>query len=113
MSASNVAPNSGMARVKAFLRLALLGLALQFSISGCATPSRLPAVPAIATPDTLPGADHVRFLVYRGTADFADEAVRALRREQAWLARTGHRGPLPPAYFLAISGGGPSGAFGA
>jgi predicted acylesterase/phospholipase RssA len=41
-------------------------------------------------------------------------AVReAMRRERAWLDRTGHRGPLPPASYLAISGGGDSGAFGA
>jgi hypothetical protein len=31
----------------------------------------------------------------------------------AWLARTGHKGPLPPVNFLAVSGGGDDGAFGA
>jgi predicted acylesterase/phospholipase RssA len=36
-----------------------------------------------------------------------------MQREEAWLASQGHTGPLPPAYFLAISGGGDNGAFGA
>src|SRR5262249_55257007 len=37
----------------------------------------------------------------------------ALRKEREFLARSGHNGPLPPANFLAISGGGDDGAFGA
>lgn len=36
-----------------------------------------------------------------------------MQREKAWLASQGQTGPLPPAYFLAISGGGDNGAFGA
>jgi hypothetical protein len=41
------------------------------------------------------------------------EGVASVRREQAYLASVGHRGRLPPAVFLAVSGGGDSGAFGA
>ena len=37
----------------------------------------------------------------------------SIKREQAYLAANGHLGPLPPAVFLAISGGGDNGAFGA
>ena len=34
-------------------------------------------------------------------------------REHAYLASRGHQGPPPPAVFLAVSGGGDNGAFGA
>ncbi len=40
-------------------------------------------------------------------------ALESLKREQAYLAGQGHKGPLPPAVLLAISGGGDDGAFGA
>ena len=40
-------------------------------------------------------------------------AVELTQREQAYLASQGHTGPLPPAIFLAISGGGDNGAFSA
>ncbi|TMJ17645.1 MAG: patatin family protein, partial [Alphaproteobacteria bacterium] len=43
----------------------------------------------------------------------AAEAESALRKEQAWLVSQGQSGPLPPAYYLAISGGGDDGAYGA
>lgn len=96
------------------LRFALVALVLQLAVAGCATPSRLGAVPATATAvESLAGAGHVRFLVARDTSDFADEAWQSFKKEQAWLAASGHKGPLPPVYFLAISGGGDSGAFSA
>ena len=40
----------------------------------------------------------------------AREGIEAAQREYAALGATG---PLPPAYFLAVSGGGDNGAFGA
>jgi hypothetical protein len=96
-------------------RLAIGALALCVALCGCASPSRLPAVPPtkISSVQPLSGSDHIRFLVYRSTADFRDEALRSFAKEQAWRASTGQQGPLPPVYFLAISGGGDSGAFGA
>ena len=100
----------GAARV--FRGLALVATALQLTISGCAL-NRLPAVPKTAITQPLPGVEHVRFLPYRDTSDFKDEAMRAFAKEQAWRASTGQQGPLPPVYYLAISGGGDSGAFGA
>jgi predicted acylesterase/phospholipase RssA len=42
-----------------------------------------------------------------------DDALAAFRREQAWRAQSGQSGPLPPQAFLALSGGGDNGAFGA
>ena len=41
------------------------------------------------------------------------DAVVAHEREVEQLADAGHSGPLPPANYLAISGGGENGAFGA
>jgi predicted acylesterase/phospholipase RssA len=93
-------------------RLVGIGLVTAFA-AGCSTPQRLPAVPAAHTASAVPAIGAVRFLVGRDSKLMADEAAAALRREQAWLASQGHEGPLPPAHYLAISGGGEDGAFGA
>jgi hypothetical protein len=94
-------------------RLAAVVLALQLAAAGCATPVRQEAVPPTASVNVLPGSEHVRFLVFRGTDDFADEARRSLAKERAWLASQGRQGETPRVNLLAISGGGDSGAFGA
>src|SRR5678815_4062126 len=99
--------------IPAWSRLLLLATALQLGISGCSTPDRLPAVPQSASAQVEPSPEPIRYLVARETDSFAAEAQRALAKEQAWLASQGHSGPLPPAYFLAISGGGDNGAYGA
>ncbi|MES3026734.1 MAG: patatin-like phospholipase family protein [Pseudomonadota bacterium] len=39
--------------------------------------------------------------------------MSSYNKERAWLAASGHTGPLPPVAFLTISGGGGDGAFGA
>lgn len=85
----------------------------QLALSGCATPHRLPAVPLAQITQATPAAGSVRFLVTRETESFATEARSALAKEQQWLSSQGHTGELPPAYFLAISGGGDNGAYGA
>src|SRR5829696_2513474 len=87
--------------------------AIQLSGIACSTPARLPAVPQTlaAQAQTTPGP--VRYLVARETDTFLAEGMNAAHKEQAYLASQGHTGPLPPAYFLAISGGGDNGAFGA
>jgi hypothetical protein len=41
------------------------------------------------------------------------DARASVDRERAALAASGHRGPLPTASYLAVSGGGENGAFGA
>jgi predicted acylesterase/phospholipase RssA len=91
----------------------LLALTAQIAVSGCSTPSRLPAAPESASAQIGSEPSTVRFLVSRETDSFAREAQNALSREKAWLASQGQSGPLPPAYYLAISGGGDNGAFGA
>ena len=85
----------------------------QLALSACATPHRLPAVPLSQVMQATPTAGSVRFLVTRETDSFATEARSALAKEQQWLSSQGRTGELPPAYFLAISGGGDNGAYGA
>jgi predicted patatin/cPLA2 family phospholipase len=46
-------------------------------------------------------------------AEFEKDYLDSLDFEKEYLAIQGHKGPLPPAAFLAISGGGDGGAFGA
>ena len=84
------------------------------TVAGCSTPARLAALPGKM-------GDHGRFagmpddcrVVLDGSNDrlFGDIAFAALRREMAYLRQTG--GTLGQANFLAISGGGENGAFGA
>jgi hypothetical protein len=88
-------------------------LALQLTVTGCSTPERLPAVPSASEIRADTGLGPIRFLVSRETESFAAEARNALRKEQAYLASTGHQGPMPPVNYLAISGGSDNGAFGA
>ena len=98
---------------QAWRRCLLLAGVLQLSIAGCSTPQRLPAVPTASIPQASTGVGQVRYLVAREADTFAADAHALLQKEQEWLASKGHSGPLPPAYFLAISGGGDNGAFGA
>jgi patatin-like phospholipase len=55
----------------------------------------------------------VRFVLGLDFAKFEDEYLLSLQREMTYLASMGHKGPLPATSFLAISGGGGNGAFGA
>jgi len=81
---------------------------------GCAGPPRKDAVPyALTTKAAIPGLADVRYRVGIDNEAMLREGIASVRREQAYLASIGHRGPLPPAVFLAVSGGGDSGAFGA
>lgn len=92
-----------------------LVLAAMFQlVAGCSTPERLPAVPRQVTAQPEPASiENARFYVLRETETFVAEGKNSLRKEQDHLARSGYTGPLPPAYFLAISGGGDDGAFAA
>ena len=90
----------------------LVVAAAQLGIAGCSTPDRLPAVPSASALQAGSDLGPVRFLVARETDSFAAEARSALEKERAWLASQGRGAELPPAYFLAISGGGDNGAFG-
>ena len=94
--------------------LAILCTVLLLLVQGCATPTRLAAVPVQDTSRAeIPGIPNARYWVTSDIEPFIRDALAAAQREQAYLARTGHQGPLPPVNFLAISGGGDDGAFGA
>jgi predicted acylesterase/phospholipase RssA len=77
-------------------------------------PRRLPPVPQELVPHAvIPGMPGARYLVGVDIEPFVHDVVAAREREEEFLARSGHSGPLPPADMLAISGGGDKGAFGA
>jgi len=102
--------------VATWSRCLLLAAALQMGVAGCSTPHRLPAVPQSASAVAAEAIDSptpIRYLVSRESDTFAAEALRSLEKEKAWLASQGQAGALPPATFLAISGGGDNGAYGA
>ena len=99
--------------VAACRKALLVVTATQLAVTGCATPQRLPAVPVAQVAEARPVLGPVRFLVSRDSDSFTAEAKSSLAKEQQWLASQGHAGELPPAYFLAVSGGGDNGAYGA
>ena len=97
-------------RLRAALRGAAVGLALL--LGGCANFARLPPPPPAATLG-LPvlGLDNARFWIDGDPAPLAREAAMLAARRL-----DGERpvaGRLRPAHFLALSGGGDNGAFGA
>ncbi|MCJ8156643.1 patatin-like phospholipase family protein [Sphingomonas sp. LaA6.9] len=109
---STLVPNRPV-RAASWLRALLAFVMLQLLVTGCATPERLPAVPTASTIQADTGMGPIRFFVRRDVSGFEAEAKQSLARELAYRASMGQHGPLPPAYFLAISGGGDNGAFGA
>lgn len=90
--------------------LALSALALQ----GCSTPARLAPVPLAETTKAVAvGIPDARYFVDEEAVAMAREGQRSVEREIAALGIAGTGRPLPPANFLAISGGGDYGAFSA
>ena len=78
----------------------------------CSGGDRLPAPPAeLRERVEAVGMPGVRS---RGSdlSALEDDFLASVDRERAALAAAGHTGPLPPANFLALSGGGDKGAFG-
>jgi predicted acylesterase/phospholipase RssA len=83
-------------------------------LQGCATPQRLAAVPAdLQDRAEITGLSNVRYRVGKNDIVMVQEGIEANKRELAYLAAIGHKGPPPPAVALAVSGGGDNGAFGA
>lgn len=97
------------------LRLRAVAIVMMVAlIQGCAGPERKAAVPpALTAKAAIPGLPDVRYRVGIDTATLQREALASVQRELAGRAAHGHRGTLPPAVFLAVSGGGDDGAFGA
>jgi hypothetical protein len=93
----------------------LIATALGAAIAGCADLTRLNAVPASAEKDqvTVAGMSGIRYWGDEVSDDLRRDAIDAFQREEAAYRASGHQGPPPPADYLAISGGGENGAFGA
>ena len=90
-------------------------LVMVVGLAGCAVPERGPAVPLGRAEQARPlGIADVRFFADGDLEPMIREGRRAQAREEAALRASGKpTAPLPPAHFLAISGGGANGAFGA
>jgi hypothetical protein len=95
----------------------VLAIALVVLVSGCGYPERMPAVPQWATEAAfLPEIPEARY--YADADDVAipilAEGARSLEREAAALGYDDLlEADFPPASYLAVSGGGEDGAFGA
>ncbi|MCP5426172.1 MAG: patatin-like phospholipase family protein [Gammaproteobacteria bacterium] len=94
--------------------MAILSTVLLLLVQGCASPVRLGAVPFEDTSRAvIPGIPDARYWVDSDVEPFIRDAMASAQREKELLIRAGHKGPLPPVNFLAVSGGGDDGAFGA
>src|ERR1041385_3605767 len=83
-------------------------------VAACADMSRLDAVPAaVTTGTTVEGMGNIRYWGDDASAEIAEDAVAAYQPEIAAFQASGATGTMPPAEFLAISGGGENGAYGA
>lgn len=102
-------------------KVACLAMAISLiTVTACSAPERGPAVPQADTARAVPlGISNARFFADGDPKPLIQEALRALEREEAALrtaitARPGRTGMnLPPVNYLAVSGGGDNGAFGA
>jgi Patatin-like phospholipase len=84
------------------------------ALAGCASPPRLPPLPLALASETTPfGIVNARY--YPDTDGKKLEALGQASIQKELRALSGHSSSqqLPPANFLAISGGGDNGAFGA
>lgn len=83
-------------------------------IQGCSGPKRHSAVPASFTDQAnVPGMKGVRYRLNIDKDPLLKEGIDSYWKEVAHWENLGKQGPLPPARFLALSGGGDNGAFGA
>jgi len=92
---------------------ALVLLCLVTGVQACSTPARLSAQPADQLAQaTVLGIPNARFYPDEQGEDLFKEGLLSVQKEMAALGIT-DMSQLPPAYYLAISGGGGDGAFGA
>lgn len=87
-------------------------------LSACAIPGRQPAVPPAYTDQAeVVGMPGVRHPIRDEMPEIVREGMDSVKREAAYRATLGQGdgqgNGLPPAHFLALSGGGDDGAFGA
>lgn len=93
--------------------LTALGLALLAVLGGCAADVRLPAVPLAMAAEVKPlGVPHARF--YDGDVAGAEAMAReVVENRKRYEGASFNKGKYAVQHFLAISGGGDDGAFGA
>jgi predicted acylesterase/phospholipase RssA len=85
-----------------------------FLLLGCAAPERLQAVPQVLQGTAVvEGMTGIRYWQTEDLALLQQDALDAYAREAKLAAAARNKGSLAPANFLAISGGGEDGAFGA
>jgi hypothetical protein len=100
--------------VKSHVSFALLGIVILMLCAGCAALPRGSAVPEeLRKEAVISGIPDARIYADSAITDLTRLGLESLEREKAFLAASGHKGPLPPVSFLAVSGGGDDGAFGA
>ena len=113
MSTRRLPDANGLSRAFAALLPTLAVLCLLL-LSACSSPARLAAVPkdqeAAAVVDGMTG---IRYWQLADLPLMKQDSLDAYNREAELWTAAGPKGPLPPAKFLAISGGGENGAFGA
>jgi predicted acylesterase/phospholipase RssA len=81
-------------------------------IQGCASPARLDAVPKDQQSAAIVGGmSGIRYWQKEDLAMMQNDGLEAYSREAALYSAAGNEGQLPPANFLAVSGGGEDGAF--
>jgi len=94
------------------LRGILFVAAALLLIQGCSSVPRHAAVPTELTAEAeIPGMPGVRHVAGGDMTEFIRRGLEGLRWEQEYRAKQGLKGPLPPAVFVAISGGGDNGAY--
>ena len=90
-----------------------IAASFMLAAAGCASPERLPPVPSADMARALPlGLANARFFPLVERAPFIAEWQQSLQRQRQVLGLAPDA-PLPAARFLAVSGGGDNGAFGA
>jgi hypothetical protein len=93
--------------------LAFAAALISLGLTACATPERGASVPReLTSKATFLGISNARFTI--GDQDeLAAEYLASVRKEVAYRKSQGRSGPLPASQYLAISGGGDDGAYGA
>jgi patatin-like phospholipase len=92
------------------LTVTVIAALFVLTVASCASQGRLPAVPAVDTARALPlGLTNARFFLEQ-RAELIAEGQHSIERQREALGLAPDA-PLPPARFLAISGGGDEGAF--
>jgi predicted acylesterase/phospholipase RssA len=96
------------------LNAGLVFVAFSLLLAACSSPVRMDAVPRDQQVKAeIPGFSGIRYWAERDPSDFMRDALDSSNREVAHLRASGQPGGLPTAIFLAISGGGENGAYGA